>query len=245
MSISPESERPTPRPHAAGADPAVLLVDDDGELREIVRTALQREGDFTVTEAAEGPAALEMLRTRPADLVVLDLALPGMSGLDVLREIRSRVEVPVIILSGRGDETDRVMGLELGADDYMVKPFSTRELIARIRNVLGRWAAPRRPQQLVFDGLVIDTAAREVAVHDHVADLTTREFDLLVFLASSPRQVFSPEQLLRQVWHAEPGWQSASTVSEHVYRIRRKLQQAGLEREPITTVRGAGYRFEP
>jgi len=229
---------------ADGTSPDILVVDDEAEVREILRHVLEREG-FAVREAADGEAALEAVRATMPGLVVLDLGLPGHSGLDVLRALKADSRVPVIVVSGMSDEADRVVGLELGADDYVTKPFSPREVVARVKNILRRSTPDAGGDVLAFDGLTLDLAAREVRCNGALIDLTNREFDLVSFLASSPRRVFSADQLLKEVWGAEPGWQSPNTVSEHVYRIRRHLETDPRRPRWIVTVRGAGYRFDP
>jgi len=163
----------------------------------------------------------------------------------VLRRVRSHDAVPVIVLTGLGEETDRVVGLELGADDYMVKPFSTRELVARVRSVLRRTNQAPATDRLEFDGLTVDLSSRDVLVRGVPVELRRLEFDLLAFLASSPRQVFAREQLLDYVWHSAPDWQGAATVSEHVHRLRAKIEDDPSRPRRIVTVRGVGYRFEP
>lgn len=230
----------------AGAD--ILVVDDEQDVRSILREVLERAG-FAVAEAADGESALTAIHARRPSLVILDLGLPRLRGTEVLRVLRAEGNLPVIILSGQGEELDRILGLELGADDFVAKPFSPREVVARVTSVLRRTqlvpTTGATDNRLEFGDLVIDSAAREVRDRGEVIELTAREFDLLVFLASSPRRVFSPEQLLHHVWGAEPGWVNPNTVSEHVYRVRRKLG-LGREHHPsITTVRGAGYRFDP
>jgi two-component system, OmpR family, phosphate regulon response regulator PhoB len=216
----------------------VLVVDDDARVRTVVAWQLEAEG-FAVVEAADGPAALDGIARHHPDLVVLDLSLPGLGGLDVLRRIRDgtagedgTAALPVIVLSGRSGETDRIVGLDLGADDYLVKPFSPGELTARVRSVLRRTRhavgeATGRPS-----GLHVDLTAREVTVNGRPVDLTAREFDLLVFLRRHPRQVFTRAQLLANVWASAPGRQGEATVTEHVHRH-------------VATVRGVGYRLEP
>jgi two-component system phosphate regulon response regulator PhoB len=176
---------------------------------------------------------------------VLDLGLPKVRGLDVLRQVRADTAVPVIVLSGRSDEADRIIGLELGADDYVVKPFSPRELVARVRSVLRRSRSAGLPSTLSFPGLDLDLSTREVRVRDHTVELRRREFDLLAFLCASPRQVFTREQLLRNVWDSEPEWQGIGTVSEHVHRLRAKVEIDPAKPCHILTVRGVGYRFVP
>ena len=225
----------------------VLVVDDEPMVREVVGRYLAREG-FTVAEAADGPAAIEAVDSFRPDLVVLDVMLPGKSGFDVLRTIRLRGDAapPVILLTARVEETDRVLGLELGADDYVVKPFSPRELVARVRTVLRRSRrTPDAGEALVYDGLRVDPRTREVTLADGTVDLTPKEFDLLSFLARSPRQVFSRSQLLQHVWDSSPEYQDAATVTVHVRRIRNKIETNPDDPRWITTVWGVGYRFEP
>jgi two-component system, OmpR family, phosphate regulon response regulator PhoB len=222
----------------------ILVVDDDLDLVDVVRTALEREG-FAVDDAADGETALTKIAGDTPELVVLDLGLPKVRGLDVLRQVRVDNAVPVIVLSGRGDEADRIIGLELGADDYVVKPFSPRELVARVRSVLRRTRGPRRQTRVEFGELELDLATREVWLHGETVELRRREFDLLAFLSVSPRQVFTREQLLRNVWDSEPEWQGVGTVSEHVHRLRAKVESDPARPRRIVTVRGVGYRFIP
>ena len=222
----------------------VLVVDDDDAIRMLVRRALEREG-LRVEEAPDAARAMHAFDSASWDLVVLDVSLPDLSGLDLLRQLRVVGDVPVIMLSGRGDEADRVAGLESGADDYVVKPFYPRELAARVRSLLRRSGARTRPSVLEFDELTIDTASRQALLHGIPVELTAREFDLLEFLASAPRQAFSRAQLLQRVWGSSSAWQQESTVTEHVRRIRRKLGVEADQSRWIATVRGFGYRFEP
>jgi DNA-binding response OmpR family regulator len=231
-----------------GTAPTVLVVDDEPMVREVVSTYLQRDG-LVVHEAADGAAALEWLADHRPDLVVLDIMLPGTDGLTILRRLRAEGQVPVILLTARADEVDRVVGLELGADDYVVKPFSPRELAARVRNVLRRSAAAAPPptgEDVIEHGaLRIDPVAREVHVDGRPVTLTPKEFDLLVVLARSPRRVFSRRQLLADVWDSAPEYQDPATVTVHVGRLRQKLEADPDEPRWITTARGVGYRFEP
>jgi two-component system phosphate regulon response regulator PhoB len=222
----------------------ILVVDDDLDLVDVVRSALEREG-FAVDNACDGATALDKIAGDSPELVVLDLGLPKVRGLDVLRQVRADTAVPVIVLSGRSDEADRIIGLELGADDYVVKPFSPRELVARVRSVLRRSRSPQDPSTLSFGDLDLDLATREVRVRDEPVELRRREFDLLAFLCLSPRQVFTREQLLRNVWDSEPEWQGIGTVSEHVHRLRAKVELDPARPTRIVTVRGVGYRFVP
>ena len=223
----------------------ILVVDDEPMVREVVVAYLQREG-FDVAEAVTGAAALQQIQESPPDLVVLDVMLPELDGFSVLTELRRSGNIPVILLTARTEETDRILGLELGADDYVLKPFSPRELVARVRSVLRR-SNPTlaTPEVLEFDGMVIDEQAREVSLHGSAIEMTPKEFDLIAFLARSPRQVFSRSQLLEQVWDSSADWQDPSTVTVHVRRLRRKLEQDPEHPRWITTVWGVGYRFEP
>ncbi|MCP4303442.1 MAG: response regulator transcription factor [bacterium] len=224
----------------------ILVVDDEPMVREVVVAYLEREG-FRVDEVSTGSAALKHIEESPPDLVVLDVMLPEVDGFSVLTELRRSGDIPVILLTARTEETDRILGLELGADDYVVKPFSPRELVARVRSVLRRTApaAAKPPRVLEFDGLVIDEQAREISLADAAIEMTPKEFDLLAFLARSPRQVFSRSQLLEQVWDSSADWQDPSTVTVHVRRLRRKLEIDPENPRWITTVWGVGYRFEP
>ena len=226
----------------------VLVVDDEQGVRQLLARLLTMQ-DYEVIEAEDGDTALKLLDTREPDIVLLDVMLPAQDGLDVLSEIRSRSNVPVILLTAKAAESDRVVGLRMGADDYVVKPFSSAELAARIESVLRRSRSAPPPaassSRLAFDGLSIDVETREVAVHGTVVTTTAREFDLLAFLAASPRQVFSRQQLLEQVWDSSSEWQDAATVTEHIRRLRRKVEDDPDRPCRITTVRGVGYRFEP
>jgi DNA-binding response OmpR family regulator len=224
---------------------SVLVVDDEPMVREVLSAYLSRDG-FTVTVAGDGTTALQQIDADDPDLIVLDVMLPGADGLSILSALRERRDTPVILLSARGDESDRVLGLELGADDYVVKPFSPRELATRVRAVLKRARAPRDlGSRLDFDGLSIDPASREVCLDDARVELPPREFDLLHFLASSPRQVFSRGQILDHVWDSNPDWQDPSTVTVHIRRLRQKIETNPQSPKRLVTVWGVGYRFEP
>ncbi len=229
---------------ASGRTPHIVVVDDDFDLRAIIRDVLEEDG-FRVTAVGDGESLLGLLPGHHPDLVVLDLGLPGVSGLDVLRRIQERGRVPTIIVSGKGSEADRIVGLELGADDYLVKPFSHRELLARVHAVLRRSTDTGTPAVLDFGDLSIDLKSRDVNVDGRTVALTALEFELLAFLASSPRQVFSREVLLDRVWGSSGEWQTAATVSEHIHRLRRKLETDPDKPKWIETMRGAGYRFTP
>lgn len=221
-----------------------MVVDDDADLRVLIRDVLEEDA-FRVTAVGDGEALLGMLAGRHPDLVVLDLVLPGISGLDVLRRLQDHGRVPTIIVSGKGSEADRVVGLELGADDYLVKPFSHRELLARVHAVLRRSADASAAELLEFGGMSIDIKSRDVSVDGRPVPLTALEFELLAFLAASPRQVFSRETLLDRVWGSSGDWQTAATVSEHIHRLRRKIEADPSKPSRIETMRGAGYRFVP
>jgi DNA-binding response OmpR family regulator len=208
---------------------------------------LEVEG-YKVSEATTGAEALATLSSTAPDLMILDVMLTTENGFDVLAAMRRTSEVPVILVTARDQETDRVLGLKLGADDYVVKPFSPAELAARVGTVLRRTAkasSPGASGQLEFGELTIDTLAREVRVSGTLVETTAKEFALLTFLASSPRQVFTREQLLAQVWDSSSEWQDAGTVTEHIRRIRRKVEADPDSPRWVRTVRGVGYRFEP
>jgi two-component system, OmpR family, phosphate regulon response regulator PhoB len=223
----------------------VLVVDDEPVVREVVAAYLSRDG-FVVTEAADGRGALLQISETDPDLIVLDVMLPESDGLSVLSMVRDGADTPVILLSARGDESDRVLGLEMGADDYVVKPFSPRELATRVRTILKRVDKPRRAgSPLEFRDLMIDPASHEIRVHGRTVDITPKEFELLLFLASSPRQVFSRGQILAHVWDSNNDWQDPSTVTVHVRRLRQKIEDDPRQPRRLVTVWGVGYRFEP
>lgn len=221
----------------------VLVVEDSTDIARLIRISLEDEG-MVVRHVGDLAAARERLSADPPDVAVVDVQLPDGSGFDLLRERGATFQVPIVILSSLGGESDKVLGLELGADDYMVKPFYPRELATRVRRASTR--GPATPaSHLVFDGLEIDLASREVTVDDAAVSLTTKEFDLLAHLAASPRTVFSREALLREVWNSSPEWQSPSTVTEHVRRLRQKVEADPSSPRRIVTVGRAGYRLEP
>ncbi len=226
----------------------ILVVDDDPQLVTMLERHLVGEG-FDVVSASEPTAALAAVNEHQPALVLLDIVLGTYDGREVLRELRLFSDVPVIFLTGRGLESERIVGLKMGADDYVVKPFSLGELSARMETVLRRSAASesRRIEAptRTFGDLAINETTHEVTLHGELVDLTAKEFALLAFLATSPRQVFSREQLLRQVWESSAEWQTDATVTEHVRRIRNKIEADPDHPRWIVTVRGAGYRFEP
>lgn len=220
----------------------ILLVDDEPRVREVVANYLRRDG-YRVQSAADGATARRYLSEFKPDLVVLDLMLPAVSGFELLAEIRRHGTLPVILLTARAEEADRVAGLELGADDYVVKPFSPRELVARVRSVMRR-TIPQPPSgPLTFDGVEVEVARRVASVDGTPVDLTAREFDLLAFLVAHAQQVFNRGELLKQVWGSSPEWQDPATVTVHVRRIRQKIEKDPQNPRWIQTVWGIGYRF--
>ena len=222
----------------------VLVVDDEPIVREVVVSYLRREG-YRTLEAGDGQEARRLLEQGDPGLVVLDLMLPGIDGLQLCRWIRSRSDVPVIMLTARGEETDRIVGLELGADDYVTKPFSPRELAARVRAVLRRadGTGEGAERRLEFGDVTIEASTREATKDGSPLALTAREFDLLWFLASHPRRVFSREQLMDRVWGYRD-YAGGRVVDSHVARIRRKLGEDGVEPRFIKTIHGVGYAFQ-
>ena len=225
----------------------VLVVDDEAAVRTLLKRLLTMQ-NYEVVEAEDGPTALKLLDAERPDIVLLDVSLPTQDGLEVLAQIRKDSDVPVILVTARGAESDRVVGLRMGADDYVVKPFSAAELSARIESVLRRARAASTAEagtRMAFGNLTIDVETREVMLDEEIVITTAREFDLLAFLARSPRQVFSRQQLLEHVWDSSAEWQDAATVTEHIRRLRRKIEVDADNPIRITTVRGVGYRFEP
>ena len=226
--------------------PRVLIIEDDPNVSEVVTRYLEREG-YRVETAADGAAGLELALASPPDLVVLDLMLPSMGGLDVCRRLREVAPVPVIMLTARGEEADRITGLELGADDYVAKPFSPRELTARVGAVLrrasGMLSATTGPAVLLARDLELDTVAHEARLRGELISLTAKEFDLLAHLMRHPRRAFRREELLAEVWGFAYG--DTSTVTVHVRRLREKVEPDPSEPRYVVTVWGVGYRFEP
>ncbi|MEV2253414.1 response regulator transcription factor [Streptomyces sp. NPDC050147] len=241
--------QPPPQDHPPAGTTApgalrVLVVDDDPTVAEVVAGYLERDG-YTVDRAEDGPGALERAGVFRPDLVVLDLMLPGMDGLEVCRRLRVKGPVPVIMLTARGDEDDRILGLEVGADDYVTKPFSPRELVLRVESVLRRSHAARAPESVATlgaAGLWVDLVARRATKGGTELALTLREFDLLAFLLRHPGQAFGREELMREVW----GWEfgDLSTVTVHVRRLRGKVEDDPARPRLIQTVWGLGYRLD-
>ena len=219
------------------------MVDDDEATRTMLQRLLSWEG-YTIEVAADGPAALAMVERNGPDLVLLDVMMPGQDGLSVLAELRQSSDVPVIFLTAKGDEGDRVLGLRSGADDYVVKPFSTAELVARIEAVLRR-TDHHHGAATAADDLVVDRARRMVTVRGQVVDLPPREFDLLAFLVASPGRAFSRQELLGAVWPQSGERPDPGTVTEHARRLRQRIEEDPDEPRWIKTIRGVGYRFDP
>jgi two-component system response regulator ResD len=228
-------------PHERGGATRVLVVDDDPTVAEVVSGYLDRAG-YAVERAGDGPSALVRAAANRPDLVVLDLMLPGMDGLEVCRRIRARGPVPVIMLTARGDEGDRILGLEVGADDYVTKPFSPRELVLRVESVLRRTRPAAVTHPVHGAGITVDPAARRATKNGVELSLTLREFDLLVFLLRNHGRAYSREELMREVW----GWDfgDLSTVTVHVRRLRGKVEDDPARPQLIQTVWGVGYRFD-
>ena len=225
------------------ARPRALVVDDEAPLLALVRSYLEREG-FEVTTAADGERAVDLVRERAPDVVVLDVMLPGIDGIEACRRIRAFSDAYIIMLTARAEEVDKIVGLSTGADDYLTKPFSPGELVARVRALLRRprQAASPAPPPRRFGDLVVDPLAREVRLGDNPVELTRLEFDLLDALSESPRVAFSRAQLLERVWG--PGWfGDEHVVDVHVANLRRKLGDDGAAPRFVRTVRGVGYRM--
>ena len=235
--------------NGSAARGSVLVVDDEPTITEIVSRYLQRAG-YETRIAGDGPSALELAGARRPDLVVLDLMLPGMDGLEVLRRLRQPAGggdrgISVILLTAKGEPTDRVIGLRLGADDYVVKPFSPAELVARVDAVLRRVDNSPEPEAPIsFDGLDLDPVGRRVAVRGEEVQLTVREFELLLHFMRHPGQVFSRDQLMDAVWQYS-FYSDTSTVTVHIRRLRSKIEEDPSSPRWLQTVWGVGYRFQP
>ncbi|WP_062304092.1 response regulator transcription factor [Demequina subtropica] len=219
----------------------VLVVDDEQSIRELVGGYLRRDG-FDVIEAGSGEDALAALATSRVDLAILDVRLPGIDGMETLRRLRRTSSVPVLLLTARAEEADRIVGLELGADDYVTKPFSPREVVARVRAILRRGDPAPGDERIAIGELRIDPAAHEVTVGDRPAALTALEFDLLGALATAPGRVFTRRQLIERVW----GWDfygDERIVDVHIRKLRRALDDPAEDPRMILTVRGVGYKL--
>jgi Response regulators consisting of a CheY-like receiver domain and a winged-helix DNA-binding domain len=221
----------------------VLVVDDEPHIRTVLRGYLQADG-FEVAEAADGAAALAGMREHPPDLVLLDVMMPGIDGLEVLRQLRTFSDVYVILVTARAEEVDKLVGLGVGADDYITKPFSPREVTARVKAVLRRDRGLHTVEEatLRFDGVTIDTAGREVVVNGAPVMLSSLEFDLLAALAAAPGRVFSRAQLLERVWGYD-FYGDERVVDVHIRSLRARLGDPAGDPHLIATVRGAGYKF--
>jgi DNA-binding response OmpR family regulator len=221
------------------------VVDDEPIVRDVVVRYLERDGHKTL-EAGSGDEARRLIERELPALVVLDVMLPGVSGLELCRWIRSRSEVPIVMLTARGEEADRIVGLELGADDYLTKPFSPRELAVRVRNLMRRTAplSVSRTPAIAFGDVVVDPMAREARKGGEPLRLTLKELDLLLFFASNPRQVFSRDQLMDRVWDYQSALDTG-TVTVHVRRLRKKIEDDASRPRHLETVFGSGYRFTP
>ncbi|MHB0886562.1 MAG: response regulator transcription factor [Bacillota bacterium] len=224
--------------------PRILVVDDEPNIRELIRLYLGKEG-FAVEESEDGEDALARVKANPPDLLVLDVMMPKKDGREVCREVRKTSSLPIIMLTAKNEEVDKVIGLEIGADDYLTKPFSPRELVARVRAVLRR-ARPAQEQAadvLTFPDFTVNHDSRELRVRGQVVPCPAKEFDLLWLFAKHPQRVFTREQLLQQVWEYDY-FGDLRTVDVHVRRLREKIEPQPDEPRYIKTVWGVGYKFE-
>ena len=243
-----DSAKPPDQAENSAARRRVLVVDDESNIREVLAHYLEAAG-FAVIEAPDGAAALRLAASAPPDLVVLDLMLPGIDGMEVCRRLRAESAIPILMLTARTEEEDKLAGFGVGADDYVTKPFSPREVVVRVQALLRRVEALSVPAMVLDDtlrigGLVIRPQLRQAERDGVLLDLTAKEFDLLHFLAEHPRQVFSRQQLLTQVW--DIGYYGdASTVTVHICRLREKLEVDAARPHHLRTVWGVGYKFEP
>lgn len=223
----------------------ILVIDDQEEVRDIV--SLYFEDEFTVLTAQDGISGLEKVRHHQPDLIILDLMLPGMNGWEVCKTLRKETNIPIIMLTAKGEEIDRIVGLELGADDYVTKPFSPRELLARAKAIMRRAqnqpAIAKNREELIFPSLIISHPTYQVKVNDQIVSLTAKEFELLWFLASNPGRVYSREQLLEKIWGYDY-FGDTRNVDAHIKRLRKKLEIDPLVANYIVTVWGIGYKFE-
>ncbi len=222
----------------------ILIIDDEKKIRDLVKLYLTKEG-FKVDEAEDGLVAFEKIKQYKYDLILLDLMLPGMDGFTLFKEIRKTGDIPVIMLTARGDEFDRVLGFEVGTDDYVVKPFSPRELIGRIKALLRRANSKqnsRKDDVISFEGISINKITRKVFIEGHEITLTPKEFELLLYLVSSPGQVFSREQIMQSVWNYDY-FGGLRTVDTHIKNLREKIAE-NTDKKYIHTIWGVGYKFE-
>ncbi len=224
----------------------ILVVDDEPTIRTILASYLEREG-YDVVSAADGDLAVTAVAEHHPDLILLDVLLPGYDGLTVMARVRREHATPIILLTARGEESDRIAGLRLGADDYVVKPFSPAEVVARVGAVLRRLEAPGTTgehQVLAFGAVVLDCVRRAASVAGRPVELTAREFDLIQFLARQPERAFSRDEIMRAVWRAG-FYDDTSTVTVHIRRLRQKLERDPLAPRHLVTVWGVGYRLDP
>lgn len=225
----------------------ILLIEDQDSDRKVVLAALEKDG-YHVIHAENGEQGLEMLAQAQPNLILLDLILPGMDGLEVCRQIRAKTDIPIIMVTGRDDEVDKVVGLELGADDYVTKPYGLRELVARVRAMLRRSflteKAVAQKRRLSYPSLEVDLPTRSVVCQDEVVHLTPKEFDLLYHLASQPRRVFRRDEIVQDVWGYSPQSGDLRTVDTHVKRLRKKLEEGRDVPWTLATVWGVGYKFD-
>lgn len=221
----------------------LLIIDDDRSIAELLRLYLEKEG-FTCLTAENGKIGLELFKSENPDLIILDVMMPEMDGWQVCREVRKNSNIPIIMLTAKGETFDKVLGLELGADDYMVKPFETKELIARIKAVLRRTEtkSDAPSDEVNFPGLSVNLSNYEMKINDNITEVPPKELELLYFLASNPNRVFTREQLLEEVWGFDY-FGDSRTVDVHIKRLREKLENVN-ERWQIKTVWGVGYKFE-
>jgi DNA-binding response OmpR family regulator len=225
--------------------PSILIVDDESTIREVVRRYLERDG-FQVWEAADGFEALDAIKSEPPDLILLDLMLPGIDGLTLTRHLRQDRAIPIIMLTAKGEASDRIRGLDLGADDYITKPFSPQEVVSRVRAVLrrsGRQVDSHASKPIEVGRLLIDPVARSVKIDGQLVSLTLKEYDLLLHFIQNPQQVFTRAQLLAQVWGDEL-YTDPTTVTVHIRRLREKIERDPSAPQAILTVWGVGYKFE-
>jgi len=220
----------------------VLVADDDERIREVVRLYLETEG-FEVYQAENGQQVIETIRKKNIDLLVLDLMMPVLDGWTVCKIVRKDTKIPIVMLTAKGEENDRVLGLDLGADDYVVKPFSPRELVARVKAVLRRVEGDKNDSSVTYPGFRLNMVTREVEVGGTMVKLTSKEFDLLLCLARNPGRIYNRDQLLDMVWGYDYCGDSR-TVDTHINRLRTKLDSQAGNSDLIQTVRGAGYKFE-
>jgi DNA-binding response OmpR family regulator len=225
--------------------PSILIVDDESTIREVVRRYLERDG-FQVWEAADGFEALDAIKSEQPDLILLDLMLPGIDGLTLTRHLRQDRAIPIIMLTAKGEASDRIRGLDLGADDYITKPFSPQEVVSRVRAVLrrsGRQVVSQDDKPIEVGRLLIDPVSRSVKIDGQPVSLTLKEYDLLLHFIQHPQQVFTRAQLLAQVWGDEL-YTDPTTVTVHIRRLREKIERDPSAPQAILTVWGVGYKFE-